>query len=432
MQLNAILNKIGFEIYSFGQLFDSEERGMGFMSGSAVRTDVIFRTLKAQHETQQPLLMKINSALNPGVPPYLPVERFNDDFGSYYWIPKLVTAFNLKYPGRVAAHFYLFISLIASIVLFLGLRRICKGIHWLFIFSLALGTFFFSLFFLDVYIANYAGVAMIPLAFWFSKDIVKTKKWGLIFIVSLGLIIVSGFLESVRSLSTVPFWIFLATFFTLKIPGWKGLMASLGLVIATLLLSIGVRIAFFYPIQARRDLWLSTQNWPTSSGLLASHAIWHNAYIGLGFLKGNPYGIVAGDSSGWRRAKEIQPTLSYFWFARGYALTDSTYEKTIKTEFFKILLESPWFVTKTFILKLVEALRRGLVFSIIGWICCYRFFLKRRLSVLEVFPFAAAGAFTLAPAVWFLPNDSYLLGYYLICIVFTVFALSQWKEERRA
>jgi hypothetical protein len=144
---------------------------------------------------------------------------------------------------------------------------------------------------------------------------------------------------------------------------------------------------------------------------------WHLFYIGLGYLE-NDYGILRKDESAMEKVKSINPKVTYL---------SKECNRSVKNEYFSIMKSDPWFVLKSYIVKLLVSCWLALKYANIGLL----FYFYVRPSWREVLPFCVAALFGILPGIVTAPFDKYLLGMISLATLFGVYMIGMGIEKYR-
>lgn len=125
-------------------------------------------------------------------------------------------------------------------------------------------------------------------------------------------------------------------------PSWRRRLAGVALVVVSFL-----AISPF-AMTAIRNHSRDVVDMPRSNTLTA-HPVWHNAYIGLGYLP-NPWGIRWLDSVAFERAKQIDPDVQP---------ATARYDRLIRHEYFRIVENNPFWALKLYLAKLAALVVDG-------------------------------------------------------------------------
>lgn len=144
---------------------------------------------------------------------------------------------------------------------------------------------------------------------------------------------------------------------------------------------------------------------------------WHLFYIGLGYLE-NDYGIRRMDECAIEKVKSINPDVIYL---------SKEYNQILKHEYFSLLKSDPWFIFKTYLMKLLVSCWIVLKYANIGLL----FYFSVRPSWREVLPFCIAALFGILPGIVTAPFEKYLLGMISLAVLFGVYMIGRGIEKYR-
>lgn len=206
---------------------------------------------------------------------------FGDDPGAYVYIPLLSRLFGVEEPTRMLR--FVYVALVVLMVVFYPLvfyqltRSLLAGLAApvvVLVCMLAMG-------FYDIYwMGAWGALALFPLVFLLARD---WSRFGLVALI--GLVLVAGWLSSIRSYSGLGVAIAAAIVLVMRRWRWWRLLPSLAL-LAIVYLSISTFI--FIPIRADRDHRLGSA--AKALDVTSAHPLWHTLYAGLGYLP-NDHGL---------------------------------------------------------------------------------------------------------------------------------------------
>ncbi len=340
---------------------------------------------------------------------FLPAA-FNDDKGLFYFVSLLAVYFHID-AMQAYLFFFVYTSFISYIVSIIGLIKICKT-------SISKITIIFllTLFYLlvvfrvnDIYfLPAIITCALIPWILFLHKKINENKQWHwyyFIFFLFFGVSI--SIANYIRFHSATPILFFILIIFLFS----HLLFRRKAISILMLFLGVSIPLILFNFIEKERDEFL-LKNSPTSQQALAHHVVWHNIYIGLGFIP-NKYGIRYDDSIAGEKAMSISPSVAY---------SSKEYEEILKKETFRIITSDPIFFLHVLFAKLLILLKYFIYFANVGIIC---FFLRKDYSLF--FPFAISLSLSGMQGLVTIPDFQYISGflafsmlfgaYYIVCFL---------------
>ena len=332
-----------------------------------------------------------------------------DDLGSFYLIPRIAVLFNAPL-DRAIDGFYLSILAIGlvsgAVGLWLSLNtNLGRGAALIWVLVVALWACRAG----DVYIVSAAvPLTAVPWLMWVMKKRAERFLLPMLLLVE-GL--AAGIAHTIRSQSTTALLIFticlLLFYFT--IPAKRKVLLVTVLIAGFLVPQLCLRA-----IVAKRDAFLEA----ASSGrteFANRHVLWHNVYIGFGFLS-NQYVPAYDDSLAIARVQKV---------ASGVIFGSVEYERVLRTEVFQLLRHHPVLVATTLAAKAGVMLCLFLAVVNVGLLAAARY--PKRWPV--ELGFWLAIAFNSLPGLLVMPaSTGYTLGFVtfscLYAITSTDFALS--------
>jgi len=229
----------------------------------------------------------------------------------------------------------------------------------------------------------------------------KTKpRLGWAWMAALPLGILYGYANRVRSQSGMAALLLLGSWLALtdRFPR-RAKYAAVALVLA----GMAVPRAHFGSMEKARDAFLESHI-PGFEAKKIQHPIWHNIYIGLGYLP-NPYGLSYSDTVAANRVKAVAPEVAY---------CSAEYEKVLKRETILFARQHPGFVAETLAAKMARVLWLVFLYANLGLL--YLPFVRPppRLWM----PFIPAALFTALPGILVMPEKTYLFGLLSLSVVF--------------
>jgi hypothetical protein len=332
-----------------------------------------------------------------------------DDLGSFYLIPRIAVLFNVPL-DRAIDGFYLSILAIGlvsgAVGLWLSLNtNLGRGAALLWVLVVALWACRAG----DVYIVSAAvPLAAVPWLMWAMK---KGAEGFLLPMLLLVEGLAAGIAHTIRSHSTTALLIFTVCLllFYITIPAKRKVLLVMVLIAGFLVPQLCLRA-----IVAKRDAFLEAAS-PGRTEFANRHVLWHNVYIGFGFLA-NQYVPAYDDSLAIARVEKV---------ASGVAFGSVEYERVLRTEVFELLRHHPVLVATTLAAKAGVMLCLFLAVVNVGLLAAVRY--PKRWPVELGFWFAIA--FSSLPGLLVMPaSTGYTLGFVtfssLYAITSTDFALS--------
>lgn len=374
------------------------------------RIQALQETLAGYEKTHIPLVAYNGKEFLPSA------AWVGDDSGAYYFIPAVSRLFHVNLQ-TAADLFYFGIILGALILGIIGIFLFQKTL-----FGKVLGIFyivlmaFLSVHWGDAYVV-YAPVilATIPIFLFLSADV---KRMNLVLV----WIFVSGVLACVSNLirfhsgSTVLIFI---TLFVLCRTGWTKRQKAAGLGI--LLAGVLCVMLWFHHVVERRNQFFVTH--PTSYTLETHHPVWHQLYIGLGFLS-NQYGIAYDDYVGQLKAWGVDPAATF---------PSDRYQAVMKELYVSIVRHHPLFTVYTYASKTGVVLFYLLLCMNLGLLAAA--FYPKPMS-LEL-PFWGSIFFSMLSGILVMPWPQYLAGFFALATLYGAVSLDSalsrglWKRATR-
>jgi hypothetical protein len=331
---------------------------------------------------------------------------FADDPGIYYFIPRLAAFAGLPLE-RAADLFFgalLAASLLSCVIGFLVTLKRWPLKLWA-VFGLCM-LLWFTYRKGDLYVAlSTPVVALLPWLLYLLKKNAAGAMMGA-FLFGVGLL--AGFANQMRGQAATGLMIFVVILVALEGKlAWGQKLALL----AALFAGLAVSVAYFDTLLARRDAFLATAE-PGYTQTVDHHSIWHALYIGLGFIKNNPY------VAGYRDELAVQKV---------YSISPSTiplspdYQRILREEFFRIAREDPGFILATLVAKL-----RIILFLLLCW-CNVGFWAAALDSKHWIIELALLRALALIA----IPQIQYLLGFLAFSTLYGIVSLDFALERHR-
>mgnify|MGYP001295567749 CR=1 FL=1 len=358
-------------------------------------------------------LVSYNDVCNGGSDMLIP-SGIADHWGSFFYIPSLAYFFDIG-------------ADLASKIFFLSYGLICFAISLYFFNKLfnnkklqLIGFIvIFFLFFLSIGIGDtysfygLTSLALIPVWCYFIDKFLYISNIK-IFIFSILSGIMIAFSESVRGQSGLTIIFCLLTYFIMNEKKYKIKKA----IIILLILIPSLPLNFFYEyLKEERNNYLGKNNEivlelnKREISLNHVRSVWHNAYFGLGFLNDdNPNLPKNNDTYAVNFAKKINPLVVPF---------TAEYEKILRDEYFKIMINEPLSYLKIILSKIAYLLLYILLFVNIG----LYFLIKKRISAKVKYFFFPGIAFNCLFGIMAEPYYQYLLGLFVFCSLMTLHIL---------
>jgi hypothetical protein len=325
--------------------------------------------------------------------------------GIYAIIPRLARALDLSLPQAIDTFFIgiVLVSLVAGIA---GCFR-CFRSWWLRGWSVLMLVVVARLCLQlgDVYVVP-AGLAMglLPWYLHFYRQR-RTSIWFVGFAVLLGAAVGAG--HWVRGHAGTPLLLFVLVSLVLCADRpWRRRAVILAAVAAGLL----IPTVCFHSIVAERDRYLAEVR-PGYEPVTARHPVWHNVYLGFGFLR-NDHSITYLDDVAVTRVQQLQPGVIYM---------STEYQRVLRGEVFRLLREDPWFVLRTLGGKFGVLLRFLLFYANIG---LFVPLLRPKGRAIEAAFWAALASGSLY-GLLVMPSPKYTLGFIALAALYGLFGLER-------
>ena len=331
---------------------------------------------------------------------------YGDDPGMYYFVPRLAALLNLPLERAIDIFFgtILIVSFGSGAVGLMLVVRTWPLRLWA-LFGLGL-LLWFSFRKGDIYTAlSVPTVAIVPWLLFLRRKHSRSPMIG-VFLFGAGLC--AGLANQIRGQAATGVVIFAAILVAFELKrGWGPKLALLAALAAGLIMSAG----YFDLLLARRDAFLAGSQ-PGYTQTVDRHSIWHTLYIGLGYVKDNPY------VPGYRDEVALQAV---------YSISPSTiplspeYENILRNETLHIAREHPLFIVETLAAKL-----RIIVFLLICWA-------NLGLLAAALYPkgwamesaFWAALGFNSLFGLIAIPQIQYLLGFMALAMIYGIVSLNR-------
>ena len=337
---------------------------------------------------------------------------YGDDPGMYFFVPLLAASLDLP----LERAYELFLGAILIVSFSIGAIGLVLVIHrwplklWA-IFGLCL-LLWFTFRKGDIYTAlSVPIVAVVPWLLYLHRKHAGNLILGA-FLFGIGL--VGGIANQIRGQAATGLMIFAAILVAFELK--RAWLAKLALLTA-LVAGFAVSVAYFDSLLARRDAFLVASQ-PGYTQTVDHHSIWHALYIGLGYVKDNPY------VPGYRDEVALQAV---------YSISPSTiplspeYERILRGEIFRIAREHPAFIVATLAAKL-----RVIVFLLLCWanFCLLAAALHPKGWAMETAFWAALG-FNALFGLIAIPQIQYLLGFMAFAVIYGIVSLDWAFEQNR-
>ena len=361
----------------------------------------IQETIDGYQLTDTPLIAFLGE--NEGFAP----SAITEESGSSYYIPKLVelTGFDLElavklfYGGTVGLAFF---------VGAVGCFKYCNTQIGKWVSLLALSVLSFVIAGIsDIYVVMGAStISLVPWLFYLQKN--SSVKEILLFCTIAGFVI--GFSHSLRNhggtgvLIVIIFSILFAKQYSPKIKVCCGAALMIGIVMISL---------FFGHIQTQRDVYLHSIKYdgPKTN----QRVVWHNLYLSLGYLW-NVYGYEEwpghepSDTYSQEKVRSVNPEVQLF---------SQEYEKILRNETIKFIVDHPFFFINTIFAKLGVLLMYVLIFANIGLVLAIYYPQGYQFNLL----FAVGIGFNMLFGLLATPDYQYLTGLFAFATLYGLFSI---------
>jgi hypothetical protein len=245
-------------------------------------------------------------------------------------------------------------------------------------------------------------VAIIPWAIYFATR--GSARGFVIYAASAGFLL--GLFRFLRIDSVIPALVLVVLLATFG-PGRRLRLRTLGLAaMSTAFLLPGVLMSHLIH---ERDSYLRTEV-SGYSGALGHHAVWHNVYIGLGFLS-NPYVPGYCDQAAISVVEAAAPGTTYM---------SSAYESVLRAKVLELLKLHPKFVLYSLFSKAGVSLLVVMLAGNIGLITA----LRRPKPLLQEAAFWCATALSAVPGILAVPVPKYTTGLLAFTIMYSCYSIA--------
>jgi hypothetical protein len=335
---------------------------------------------------------------------------YGDDPGMYYFVPRFATFLNLPLERAIDLFFgaILVVSFLSGAI---GLLLLVNGwaLRLWALFGLSL-LLWFSFRKGDIYLALIVlAIALVP---WLLYSLRRSSAGAFMgaFLFMAG--ILAGFANQIRGQAATGLMIFAAILVAFELKrSWGRRLVLLMALVAGFALSV----AYFDTLLARRDAFL-TASQPGYTQTVDHHSIWHALYIGLGYVKNNPYVPAYSDEAALQAVYSISPST---------VPLSPEYEQILRDQIIHIAREHPMFIVETLAAKL-----RVILFLLLCWanvgLLAAAFYPKGWAMELA---FWAALAFNALFGLVAIPQIQYLLGFMAFATIYGIASL-EWAQEK--
>jgi hypothetical protein len=279
-----------------------------------------------------------------------------DDLGIYIIIPKLAHFFNLSLETAIDFFFFSILILPALISIF-GFFKLYSSATKRMIALIGITILMFFAYYVgDVYLAYYAGaVIVVPWMLYFIKKR-RFSLWQAFSFLFFGIAI--GLLHYIRAYSGVASLLFIGT---LTLFNFSLQLRQKSFLLINLLIGLSIPTVYFSRIYDQSKKY-AEKNFPQNQIGLKNHVLWHNIYIGFGFLNvknPDPAYLKYGDQFSVQKVRSIKPEVTN---------NSEEYERILKNEVLRLIKEHPVFALYTLFAKIGVLLLYLLIFCNFGLI----------------------------------------------------------------
>ncbi len=369
-----------------------------------VRHHDLAAAMDALHATGVPLIGFTGSTPYPAGCP-------GDSPGLYYYVPLLARATGLSLEPAVL----LFLGGTLALAVAIGVGcwwAYARSWPWRVVGTAALLLVCaWSLRIGDTYTLSMAiPIAAIPALLLLWRRAARARFW-LITLALLG--IAAGIAGLVRPEAGVVAPAFAVTLILLtRMP-----VARRALFVATLAAGMALPWLGMLRAEHRRDEYLARAI-PGYVAPMSVHPLWHNVYLGLGYLD-NVYGLHYSDALAFGRVAEVSP---------GTPICTPAYDAVLRREVVRLFLRDPGFIGVTVMAKAGATVFFLLVFANIGLIAAWR---TRKPRPVER-AFALALLVGALPGLLVAPGPRYLEGFEAVALLYGLVSLEWALPGRRA
>lgn len=365
-----------------------------------LRLDNINHAIQGYEQTGVPLIYFNGKALSPA--------GITDEIGVNYFVPLVARWFDLE-AEQAASCFYYGIIYFSLTLGFTGTCFLFRswvsrflallGLIWLGVISIQSGT---------VYSVPPATVAaVLPWFLYFSGKIKLTPFFlGICFLSGAAI----GFSNSIRPHGVTGLILLMGVLIIfLKYPVKDKLKIS-----SALALGLLIPVLCFTYLSGKRDAYLTQQS-ETYQPSEPRSLLWHNIYIGFGYLN-NPMGIKYDDWVAINKVHSISPDTELY---------SKEYVEILKEEVFRLIGSHTNFVLKTVFAKIGVMLFYIIYSANLGLIATYYYPKKRALES----AFLVAILFSAAPGILVMPFRGYILGFIALSLFYGLVSLNEAVEQ---
>jgi hypothetical protein len=319
----------------------------------------------------------------------------SDDQGIYLYASEFGHAFGVSKPGASIKWIWAILFALTITMAPLIYARLFGSVVAALLGTAALAVLVISFGTSDIYWINaWAIVALLPLVFVLNRRWPRRRAAGLAVVAAIA--VAASFATSIRSAAGLPVVIALALVVGLRPARWR---IRLGLLAVLLAGYLAITPLGLDAVRSYRNHQLHAQ---IDKGLPASHGVWHNTYIGLGFLP-NQWNLQYLDVDGIRSVGEAKP---------GAKLGTAGYNAEARRLFIRAIGDDPSYVARETAQKVVATTGHAVPYLfVLAFFTAFAVVLgvirKVRPMALLTLP---AMLFGLVPAILVMPLRPYELG----------------------
>jgi hypothetical protein len=336
-----------------------------------------------------------------------------DDEGVYVYIPLLSRLFGVAEPVSMVRDLYIALLALGALIYPMIFYRLTRSRLAALAAPLMFLVCVMSLGFVDLYwVPAWGALVLLPLIFLLVRD---WPRFGYVALVAIAF--AASWMTSIRSYSGLGIAIAAAVVLVLRGWRWWRLLPALA-VLAVAYVSINTFI--FSGIRAERDHWLGAA--AQGLDLSSSHALWGEAYAGLGYLP-NKFGLRYLDSGPDSLVQSIAP---------GTLNLSSRYEAVIRKAYLDFTREHPMEAARQYAAKIVVTAADTTPYLLIVALTLPAMLLltpQRRVVRRWLLLVIPSAIIEFVPPILALPRQSYEEGIYGVIGVVGILGLCLWLER---
>lgn len=267
---------------------------------------------------------------------YYPIA-LNDDPGSFTYFPLLGHLLGNVDPLVVLSYFYVVVVAALAAVYPLIFYRLTRSLLAGLAAPVMLAVCIVSMGFIDIYwIPAWGMLALLPLLYLLTQ---RWPRYGLVALLAIAL--AAGWLSSIRNDAGLGIVLSVAIVLVLRRWRWWRMLTALALVAVAYMATSSF---VFTAIREHRDQRLGVAQ--LADDEMTHHPLFHNAYIGLGYLP-NDYGIRYKDEVSAAEVQKEDPGTTYL---------SHRYETVIRSAYFDFVTAHPLEAVRQYAAKLVVSI----------------------------------------------------------------------------